>query len=212
MLMKNESQAQQTAQTNAIYASLLVSISVLIALVAFSESLLELIRRWTVQEEYSHGFLIPFIVAWLLWTRRHALLASVGRPSWIGPALILLAAVLHIIGKLSALFILPQVAFVIVLIGIALGLGGYSLLKVTFIPIIFPANNKIALMRVVFMHFKIRTFIFKFNSDLFPSFSCVPSTDTIWITRFNFFDIHIEVFDHFTKQKNDPVFICGAIY
>src|SRR6185437_8891329 len=120
-----------------IYASLLVSISVLIAFFAYSQSLLELVRRWTAQEEYSHGFLIPAIVAWLFWTRRHALLASLGRPSWSGAAFILLAAVLHVIGKLSALWILSQVSFVIVLIGIALGLGGYSLLRVTFIPTIF---------------------------------------------------------------------------
>jgi exosortase D (VPLPA-CTERM-specific) len=120
-----------------VYAGLLVSMSVLIAFFAYSQSLLELVRRWTAQEEYSHGFLIPAIVAWLFWTRRHALLASLGRPSWTGAALILLAAVLHVIGKLSALWILSQVSFVIVLIGIALGLGGYSLLKVTFIPTIF---------------------------------------------------------------------------
>src|SRR6476646_1780283 len=95
-----------SARTNAIYASVLVIISILIALVAFSESLLELVRRWTVQEEYSHGFLIPAIVAWLLWSRREALFASIGPPSWAGPTLILLAAVMHILGKLSALFVL----------------------------------------------------------------------------------------------------------
>jgi exosortase D (VPLPA-CTERM-specific) len=38
---------------------------------------------------------------------------------------------------LSALWFLSQGGFIIALIGIALGLGGYSLLKVTFIPIIF---------------------------------------------------------------------------
>ena len=80
--------------------------------------LLELVHRWIAQEEYSHGFLIPVIVAWLLWTRRDAILASIGRPSWTGPALILLAAVMHIIGKLSALYFLSQFGFIIVLIGI----------------------------------------------------------------------------------------------
>lgn len=138
MLMKTDIAAQiRLARASAIYTSLLVSISVLIGLVAFSESLLELVHRWSSQEEYSHGFLIPIIVAWLLWTRRDALLASVGRRSWTGPVLILLAAVMHITGKLSALYILSQVGFIVALIGVVLGLGGYSLLKVTFIPIIF---------------------------------------------------------------------------
>ena len=138
MLMKADRVAQtKPAQTSAIYATLLASISVLVALVAFREPLLELVHRWSTQEEYSHGFLIPVIVAWLLWTRRDALLASIGRPSWTGPALILLAAAMHIVGKLSALYFLSQFGFIVALVGIVLGLGGYSLFKVTFIPIIF---------------------------------------------------------------------------
>ena len=44
---------------------------------------------------------------------------------------------MHIIGKLSSLFMLSQLGFIVALIGVALGAGGYSLLKVTFIPIIF---------------------------------------------------------------------------
>ena len=62
--------------------------SILVAFIGFSGGLKELLRRWTVQEEYSHGFLIPVIAAWLLWTRRDALRASIGKPSWTGPLVI----------------------------------------------------------------------------------------------------------------------------
>lgn len=138
MLMKADQSAKvRLTQRDAISLAVLVFVAVLLSALAFSESLLELVNRWIGQEEYSHGFLIPVIVAWLLWARRDALVASIGRPSWLGPALILLAAVMHILGKLSALFILSQVGFVVALLGIALGVGGYSLLKVTFIPTIF---------------------------------------------------------------------------
>jgi len=138
MLVKTDrAVATAAAYKRAIYVGLLVLISVLVALVVFQGSLLELVRRWRVQEQYSYGFLIPIIVAWLLWTRREALFASIGRPSWTGPFLILLAAVMHIIGKLSALFLLSQVGFIIALIGVVLGFGGYSLLKVAFVPIFF---------------------------------------------------------------------------
>jgi len=125
------------SQTSAIYTWVPILISVLVCLFAFSESLLELERRWSAQEEYSHGFLIPVIVAWLLWARRDAIVASIGSPSWSGLAVILVAGVMQVVGKLSALYILSQVGFVVALIGIALGFGGYSLLKVIFVPIIF---------------------------------------------------------------------------
>jgi exosortase D (VPLPA-CTERM-specific) len=137
MLMKTSGVDQaRSAQLSAIYTSLIVCVLVVIGFATFSEPLLELGHRWSVQEEYSHGFLIPVIVAWLLWTRRDALRASVGRPSWAAPAVILLAAAMHLTGKLSSLFFLSQLSFIVALIGVALAIG-YSLLKVTFVPIIF---------------------------------------------------------------------------
>ena len=138
MLTKSESTVRfGTGRTTTIYMCALLFAAALVALGTFGGSLLELVHRWSVQEEYSHGFLIPFIAAWLLWTRREALIASVGRPSWGGPILILLAAAMHVVGKLSALFILSQLGFIVAIIGVVLGFGGYSLLKVTFVPIIF---------------------------------------------------------------------------
>src|SRR5262245_42733102 len=124
-------------RTNAIRTSVFVSISVLIGRAAFSDALCELVTRWSRQEEYSHGFLIPIVVAWMLWARRDALLTSVGRPSWIGPLLVLLATIMLIVGELSAFFLLSQLGFIVALFGIALGIGGYSLLRVSFIPIMF---------------------------------------------------------------------------
>src|SRR5438105_559005 len=116
---------------------LLVMVNVAVALVVFSGALMELTARWSRQEEYSHGFLIPVVTAWLLWTRRDALRLSLGQSSWIGLGLVLIALGMHIVGELSAIFILSQVGFIVALLGITLSAGGYPLLKVTFIPIIF---------------------------------------------------------------------------
>ena len=115
----------------------LVAGTVLAIVLAFHGALAELEHRWTTQEEYSHGFLIPFVSAWLLWTRKDTLRASVGPPSWLGPILVIFAFALHAIGELSAVFILSQVAFVIVLVGIMLSVGGHRLLAAAFVPIAF---------------------------------------------------------------------------
>jgi exosortase D (VPLPA-CTERM-specific) len=125
------------SRTSAIFTSLFIFISVLVGLTAFSSGLWELVARWSRQEEYSHGFLIPIIVAWMLWARRDALLASVGRPSWTGPLLILLATIMHLVGELSSFFLMSQLGFLVALLGIVLGIGGYSLLRVAFLPIMF---------------------------------------------------------------------------
>src|SRR5262245_48094165 len=110
----------------------LIGVAVLLAFVAFSGALSELVKRWYAQEEYSHGFFIPFITLWLLFARRDAIRASFGPPSWLGLALVLAAAAMHVVGQLSSFYLLSHLAFVVVLFGLAAGLGGLSLLRVVF--------------------------------------------------------------------------------
>src|SRR5215475_11677194 len=97
-------QSVRIARTGPLYTTLLVAVVVIAGLAAFSSGLLELIERWSRQEEYSHGFVIPFVVAWMLWSRRDALVKSVGKPSWIGTVVIFVAVIMLIVGELSAFF------------------------------------------------------------------------------------------------------------
>jgi exosortase D (VPLPA-CTERM-specific) len=124
-------------EASEIQTAIFLVLALLVAILAFSGPLAELFRRWTQQEEYTYGFLVPVVAAWLLWSRRNALRASIGQPSWFGFALILLALVMHLTGELSAIFIFSQTGFVIALYGIMLAVGGYSLLRTAFIPITF---------------------------------------------------------------------------
>lgn len=130
-------QALTASRTTTIRTGLLAIFAVLVAIVAFDRALFELVRRWIAEEEYSHGFLIPAVSFWIIWMRRDALIASFGRPSWTGLAVIALALGMHIIGQYSSIYILSQIGFILALLGIALAAGGYSLLKVTFVPIAF---------------------------------------------------------------------------
>jgi exosortase D (VPLPA-CTERM-specific) len=117
-------------------ALLLVAMGMAIIAV-FGASLSELVHRWQQQEEYSHGVLIPFISAWLLWTRRDALRRSLGQPSAIGFALLAVAILLHIVGVLSAVFVLSHLAFVLSLLSLSLTIGGFTLLRATLMPILY---------------------------------------------------------------------------
>jgi exosortase D (VPLPA-CTERM-specific) len=116
---------------------LFVAVAVAVAFAVFSGALVELLHRWTTQEEYSHGFLIPVVAAWLVWTRRDAIRTGLGPPSLLGLAVIVLAVIILLIGELSAIYILPQIGFVVALLGITLAAGGFSLCRITFIPIVF---------------------------------------------------------------------------
>src|SRR5262249_36966353 len=124
-------------QADPIYTTLLVAVVVIAGLAAFSGGLLEMITRWSRQEGYSHGFFIHVVCAWMFLSRRDAMVASLGEPSWTGIAAIFVAAIMLIVGELSAFYLLAQLGFVAALLGIVLSFGGISLLRVTFIPIAF---------------------------------------------------------------------------
>lgn len=130
-------QALTASRPTPIRIGLLTIFAVVVAIVAFDRALFELVHRWIAEEEYSHGFLIPVVCVGMLWMRREALIASFGRPSWTGLVIIALAVTMHVIGEYSSIFILSHIGFILVLIGIVLTAGGYPLLKVTFVPIVF---------------------------------------------------------------------------
>ena len=56
-------QSLTTSQNNAVHAAVVLALALVVALLAFSDALFELVKRWVGQEEYSHGFLIPVVSA-----------------------------------------------------------------------------------------------------------------------------------------------------
>lgn len=129
--------AELSETGRAARTGLFMALCVALTIAAFSGALSELVRRWINEDEYSHGFFIPLIAGWLLWTRRDQFALSLGRPSWLGAAFIMLAFAMHVVGELSALFILSHVGFIIALAGVVLAGGGFPLLRLWFAPLIF---------------------------------------------------------------------------
>lgn len=110
-------------------------LGVVFAFLAAGGGLADLLHRWHKQEEYSHGYFIPLIALWLLWSRRRALVESRGQPSRWGPVAIVASAAMLLVGELSAIMILIQLAFLAFLAGLVLCYGGTSLLRLTLLPI-----------------------------------------------------------------------------
>lgn len=120
-----------------VFGGLLAAI--LLSVFAFGDGLSELLHRWSTQDEYNHGYMIPVISIWLLWLRRRALLDSFGQPHWAGALIVGLSIAMLIIGELTAIYLLLQVGFLVALSGIVVATGGFSLLRVAALPIAFLA-------------------------------------------------------------------------
>lgn len=117
---------------------MLVSLAALVVF-AFSDGLKELLRVWNAKEEYSYGYIIPLITAFLIWQRKDQLERMVFKGSWAGVALMLFGLFVFLLGDLSGLFLLVQYAFLLVVAGLALAMLGYSGFRVIAVPLLLLA-------------------------------------------------------------------------
>jgi exosortase D (VPLPA-CTERM-specific) len=114
---------------------LLLALALALATLAFWGGINELIVRWDKQEEYSHGYLLPFIALYFIWQKKNIIVQSEFSPSWWGLGLILVALLIFVVGEISALFILNQYALILVLFGLALAIMGWPACKPVLVPI-----------------------------------------------------------------------------
>lgn len=95
-------------------------VTLVLACITFWDGIARAYLRWGIEEEYSHGFLIPLVSLYILWEKKNLILSSVTRPMWSGYFLIILSLLVYILGELSALFILIQYSFVVTLVGLSM--------------------------------------------------------------------------------------------
>ena len=101
----------------------------------FADGLNRMVQQWSGQEEYSYGYLIPFITLFLIWQKADVLRRIPFSGSWSGIGIVLFGVVLFIIGNLSVLYTLIQYSFLIVLAGCVLAMLGWRAFRVISIPL-----------------------------------------------------------------------------
>ena len=145
-------------------------IGVLMAAVYY-RVLAKLVTDWWQVPDFSHGFLVPIFAAYLVWTKRTALLETKIAPTWSGIALVFLGLAVLLLGVYGAELFLSRISLVILLAGLVLGFGGWQLLKelrfpllvlLLAIPIPFIVFNEITL--------PLQTLASKLASALLPLF------------------------------------------
>ncbi len=92
--------------------------------VIFNDGLVQMSHSWE-SEEYSHGYLIPVICFWFIWSNREAVSRYIGKGSWIGVLVIVVGLIVGSMGELASLFTITQYAFLIVIYGLCLALLGW---------------------------------------------------------------------------------------
>jgi exosortase len=95
---------------------------------------IKLVADWFELPDFSHGFLIPFFAAFLLWNRRRILFADSPAPSWWGLPLVGLALITLLTGVFGADLFLSRISFILLCAGLIWTLAGRRALgKMKFI-------------------------------------------------------------------------------
>ncbi|HWW86072.1 MAG TPA: exosortase A [Vicinamibacterales bacterium] len=97
----------------------------------------KLVSDWWTDDNYSHGFLIIPIAAYLLWERRDKLRATPLAPSNFGLLVVVGSILVLLAGQLGAELFLTRISILGALVGSVLFLFGWAWLRALAFPIAF---------------------------------------------------------------------------
>lgn len=118
----------------------LLLVAALALVASYLPALRFMVATWQQVEEYSYGWFIPAISAFLVWQRSDQLRRHELSGSWLGLAVVLVALLLGTVGQLSAIRTFSQYGFVLGVFGLslaAIGVRGTRLIAVPLALLLF---------------------------------------------------------------------------
>jgi exosortase len=109
----------------------LVGALILVALAVFvtSDAWRDMFRIAVKDEESSHAFLVPIVVAWLVWVRRKRLRHCRPTMLWVGPAMAALGGIMYSLGDTHLLQSVWHCGALLVAVGCLLTVLGAGVLR-----------------------------------------------------------------------------------
>jgi len=120
--------------TKKVHFFYLVIIILLISL--YGDIFFDLVQIWDRREEYSHGYMIPFISLYFIWQQKELILSQQFRPSWVGIVLSIFAITLYFVGTVGDVYFLLRFSFIFLLLGLILSICGFKITQIVLVPIL----------------------------------------------------------------------------
>lgn len=110
--------------------------AVIVAVVLFYWPTLRwMVNSWLSSDYYSHGFLVPCISAFFIWTKREQLKNRV--PALAGYIVLIAALALYLCGLLLEIRVLGALSLVVLIMGVVLTIWGIMAAKALAFPLLF---------------------------------------------------------------------------
>jgi exosortase D (VPLPA-CTERM-specific) len=124
---------------------------------------------WFQRPEYSHGVLIPFVAAYLVWQRRASLGIDRLAGGWLGLVVVGLGLVLWLLGTLSTIREVIEYALVVMLYGVVIAMVGLRVFGRLWAP-----------MLMLWLMVPLPTFLY---NNLSAQLQLISSAFGVWLMR-----------------------------
>lgn len=114
-----------------------VFLLILIFIFLYQEAIAKLISDWSIDPNFSHGFLIPFVALYMVWYKKNEISQITQSPSKTGLFIIIFGMLVHIAGNVGAELFLMRFSMIITLSGIIIYYFGLKMFMKLFIPIAY---------------------------------------------------------------------------
>ena len=104
--------------------------------ICYRQVLAGMIDQWSTDEDMGHGFLVPFVIGFIIWRERKRWSGLSLEPSAWGVALMLAAVCMHVVSAVGAGLFAGSVALVVSIVGAILCVGGWKLLRTWSFPLL----------------------------------------------------------------------------
>lgn len=122
--------------SKAVFLGAILLLASVLLVFVFYDGLWLMVNYWG-RDEYSHGFMIPFVSAFLVWKKREALSVFDWRGAWTAIGVLVVALFVYLLGELSALYTLVQYGFWLALVAICLALVGWKGVRIIWVPLVY---------------------------------------------------------------------------
>jgi exosortase len=93
-------------------------------------------ETWWVDENYSHGLLIPLIIGYIIWSQRARLAMAAQSPAtFLGMSAVVVAMISLWAGTAGAELFMQRMSLVLMLVGVVLYFWGFRLLQLLAVPL-----------------------------------------------------------------------------
>jgi len=114
---------------------LLLAASAVLIGFTFQHAIEHMVGRWSNQEEYGYGYIIPVITTLLIWQKKNELARIEFVPSVAGLLLLVTGGLLFFLGAVATTHTLSEYGLVVTIMGVALAMLGWEAFRVVMTPL-----------------------------------------------------------------------------